>query len=162
MTDYSSSIPHFLVLDIDGVLTDGTDQVSGGDKRIYLRDIDALTRLRKQGVPIAYLTGEDGRDAEMIVERCGGGHAVYGAKDKQEGMHRLAKILDARLSDICYIGDADRDVAAMNLVGIALAPADASPRARDAADHVLRSCGGRGAVEEAVICVFEGYERGDR
>ncbi len=42
---------HFaIVLDIDGVLTDGSDSVSAGDKRLFLRDLDALTRARREGL----------------------------------------------------------------------------------------------------------------
>lgn len=145
-----------LVLDIDGVLTDGTDRMRGEGKRLYLRDVDSLTRIRREGVIVAFLTGEEEKFAKPVIDRCGGGPALFGAKDKGEGIQKLAGELRIPLDQLCFIGDADRDVAAMKLVGLSFAPADASPRARAAAGRVLFSCGGRGAVEEAVGLVFEG------
>ena len=47
------------------------------------------------------------------------------------------------------MGDADRDAPALELAGLGARPADATTRARAAADHVLDAAGGRGAVAAA-------------
>jgi 3-deoxy-D-manno-octulosonate 8-phosphate phosphatase (KDO 8-P phosphatase) len=152
-----------LVLDIDGVLTDGTVAVQGPSrKKVFLRDLDALTLIRKKGMRIAFLTGEDEAEAGPVVERCGGAsQVIYRAKDKEAGIREMALRLDLRLSELCYLGDARRDIPAFKLVGLALCPADGDRLAKQAAHIVLEACGGRGAVAEAVDLILEENEMGE-
>lgn len=143
-----------LVLDIDGVLTDGTDAVGGlAEKRLFLRDLDALTQARRRGVTVAFLSGEP--EIEAVVERCGGGAFLAGCKDKGRGLREVCDRLGLAPAEVCYVGDADRDVPALEQAGLGLAPADASPAARSAADRVLRAASGRGAVAEAVELIWD-------
>jgi len=144
-------LPKVLVLDVDGVLTDGTVGMGpGGDRRLHLRDLDALTRAREAGIRIAFLSGESGEEVGWIVQRCGGGEALFGTKDKGRGLAELAAKLDVSAAGICYVGDAPRDAEALKSAGLGLAPSDADGKAKAAASVVLDSPGGRGAVAEAV------------
>ena len=144
-----------LVLDIDGVLTDGTVGVTNNlSRRLFLRDLDALTLARSKGIQLAFLSGESESEIKPIVERCGGGISVYGAKDKEKGMIDISQKLGIDLSEICYIGDGRRDVPALQMAGLGLAPSDADKLARSAADQILTACGGRGAVSEAVDIIL--------
>jgi 3-deoxy-D-manno-octulosonate 8-phosphate phosphatase (KDO 8-P phosphatase) len=145
-----------VVLDIDGVLTDGTVAVAGDPcKRVYLRDLDALTVLRSRGIPIAFLTGETAAAAAPVVERCGGGEqALYGCKDKEAGLREISARMGVDLSELCYLADGRRDVPALKLAGLALCPADGDRLAKNAAHIVLAANGGRGAVAEAVDLVL--------
>jgi 3-deoxy-D-manno-octulosonate 8-phosphate phosphatase (KDO 8-P phosphatase) len=146
-----------LVLDVDGVLTDGTVDVGGGTgKRVFLRDLDALTLIRTTGVSIAFLSGEDEAEVEAVVERCGGAEQVVcRAKDKEAGIREIARKLDRELSEICYVADGRRDVPALKLAGLALCPADGDRLAKQAAHVVLAARGGHGAVAEAVDLILE-------
>ena len=145
-----------LVLDIDGVLTDGTVGVNEfSPRRLFLRDLDALSRARSKGIQIAFLSGESEPEIKPIVERCGGGISVYDAKDKKKGLIEMTKKLRMDFSEICYVGDAQRDVPALQMVGLGLAPADADKLAKSAADQILTACGGRGAVSETVDIILE-------
>ena len=144
-----------LVLDIDGVLTDGTVAVQGPPaKRIFLRDLDALTLARREGIEIAFLTGESEADAQPVVARCGSGIFIYDAKDKETGIKEIAGQLKLDLSEICYVGDARRDIPALQIVGLGLCPSDGDKLAKEAADQVLYASGGRGAVAEAVDLIL--------
>jgi len=145
------SIIEAIVFDIDGVLTDGTVEVGGGGRRrLFLRDLDALTLARRAGLQVAFLTGEDSPEVRELVDRCGGGEAVFGGKEKAAGLAEIATRLGLPLEAVCYVADAGRDVDALRLAGLALAPADASAAARGAAARVLCASAGRGAVAEAV------------
>lgn len=157
ITDDSERVIKTLVIDIDGVLTDGTVDVhEPSRKRIFLRDLDALILIKKKGVRIAFLTGEDEAEAGSIVDRCGGWDCVvFGAKDKEAGIREIAGKLGVGLSRVCYVADGRRDVPAMKLVGLALCPADGDRLAKEAAHVVLEACGGRGAVAEAVDLILE-------
>lgn len=144
-----------LVLDIDGVLTDGSVNVRGPvEKRIFLRDIDAITMAGKRGILIAFLTGESEAEADPVINRCGGGKAVYNAKDKGKGIKDISNLLGIGLGEICYVGDARRDAAALELAGLGLCPADGDKLAKASADMVLLASGGRGAVSEAVDIIL--------
>jgi 3-deoxy-D-manno-octulosonate 8-phosphate phosphatase (KDO 8-P phosphatase) len=146
-----------LVLDVDGVLTDGTTSVSGpGDKRVHLRDLDALARWRGPGRAVAFLTGGTEAESGAVVARCGGGDAViFEAKDKEKGLRAVAAALGLDLSALCYLADARRDAPALKLAGLALCPADGDRLAREAAHVVLTAGGGRGAVAEAVDLLLD-------
>jgi 3-deoxy-D-manno-octulosonate 8-phosphate phosphatase (KDO 8-P phosphatase) len=157
MKDSSKRVIKALVLDIDGVLTDGTVEIQGqSPKKVFLRDLDALTMIRKKGILIAFLTGEDEAEAGSVIERCGGAsQVVYKAKNKEAGMREIAQKLNLSLSELCYLADARRDIPAMKLVGLAMCPADGDRLTKQAAHIVLEASGGRGAVSEAVDLILE-------
>ena len=147
-----------LALDIDGVLTDGkvTYSADGQEqKSISMRDIDAIFAARRHGLQVALVTGEDTPWVEFLSHRLQVEHTLRGAKDKLEAVEGLARQARVPLSKICYVGDADRDALALEAVGLGMAPADATPRARVAAQVVLRAAGGSGAVHEAVSLLLE-------
>jgi 3-deoxy-D-manno-octulosonate 8-phosphate phosphatase (KDO 8-P phosphatase) len=142
-----------LVLDVDGVLTDGTVLLlaSGEEVRsVHFHDLDAVAAARRRGLDVAVLSGEDSPDGHRVAARFGIDETRWGAKDKLAALHDLTARLGVPLGETCYVGDADRDVPALGAAGIGLAPVDATPKARAAADHVLDAAGGRGAVAAAV------------
>ena len=142
-----------LILDIDGVITDGTAAYTAEgeeQKSISFRDLDAVFEARRNGLLVGIVTGEDGPWADFLVERLGVELVRRGAKDKLAAIRDLAGSVDIDLSAVCYVGDAVRDAPALAAVGLGLAPSDASAEARRAATEVLSSPGGKGAVSEAV------------
>ena len=142
-----------LVLDVDGVITDGTVLLlaSGEEVRsIHFHDLDAVARVRRNGLDVAILSGENSAASHRVAERFGIGEAVWGAKDKLAALQELTNRLGVALSETCYVGDADRDAPALQTAGLGLAPSDATATALAMADHVLDAPGGRGAVAEAV------------
>lgn len=147
-----------LALDIDGVLTDGTvafDERGTESKSLFFRDIDAVHAARRAGIELALVSGEATPIVALLAGRLGIDRVLSGRKDKDDALRELAAETQLTLDEICYVGDAPRDAAALTIAGLGLAPADASAGARAAADHVLESNGGRGAVEEAVGILLE-------
>ncbi len=142
-----------LVLDVDGVLTDGTVLLlpTGEDVRaIHFHDLDAVARLRRRGVEVATLSGEDNPGGHRVAQRFAIAESVWGARDKLPAFEQLCRRLGRSPDEACYVGDADRDAPALAAAGLGLAPAGATAAARAAADLVLEASGGRGAVAEAV------------
>lgn len=147
-----------LVLDIDGVLTDGTASLEAGEaetKRINFQDLDAVGVARRAGLELALVTGEDNALVNAIACRFGISRVKRGTKDKLAALQTLADELGLDLAAICYVGDNDRDAPALAAVGLGLAPANATPDARAAAHRVLAAAGGQGAVAEAVRLVLQ-------
>lgn len=146
-----------LALDVDGVLTDGRVELTpNGEetKGIAFRDLDALAAARRAGLRIALVTGESGPLVDVIAKRTGAEHVISGAKDKLAAIRELSSRMRTDLKTVCFVGDADRDSQAFESVGLALAPSDASQRARQRAHRVLSRPGGSGAVAEAVEIVL--------
>src|SRR5262245_16270868 len=142
-----------LALDIDGVLTDGkvtVDETGRELKTLAYRDIDAIFEAHRRNLTVALITGEDSDWVTMIAAKLQITHVYRGAKDKYQGLQRLCAELEADFAEVCYVGDASRDVEAIVRAGLGFAPADASTGARAAADQVLKNAGGNGAVAEAV------------
>lgn len=153
-----------LALDVDGVLTDGSVNItpSGEEsKGIAFRDLDALARARKAGLRIALVTGEEGPLVMAIAAKAGAEFVLPAAKDKAAALEALSANAAVPLSSICFVGDADRDAMAFPMVGLSLAPADASRAARRTASRVLSARGGAGAVEEAVELLLSEGDQGD-
>lgn len=142
-----------LALDIDGVLTDGqfTFAADGSEvKRLDFHDLDAVSAWRRAGLPVVFVTGEHGPLVDAIAARFGVEHVIPGSKDKLAAVQQVAADFGVALAEICFVGDSDRDAPAMAAVGLGLAPANATPGAKIAADRVLARPGGHGAVAEAV------------
>ncbi len=145
-----------LVLDVDGVLTDGRvllGEAGHEMKDLGYRDIDAVFQARREGFAIALVTGEETPIVDVIARTLAVELVVRGAKDKAAALRTVAARLSLPLEAICYVGDADRDAPALELAGLGLAPADGSPRARQAAHAVLGSRGGYRVVAEALEVV---------
>ena len=142
-----------LVLDVDGVLTDGgiwyTDR---GDelKRFHARDGLGLNLWRRAGGRAAVLSG---RASEAVARRAAelGLAPVYqGRDDKAAGFAALLAELGVAPEQVCGIGDDLPDLPFLTRCGLAVAVGDAAAEVRSAADHVTAAPGGRGAVREAV------------
>ena len=142
-----------LVLDIDGVLTNGEvvlDESGRESKSLFFRDIDAISAARRAGLRIVLVTGEDTPLVDAIARKLEVTEVHRGRKDKLAALDALG----VPLVQICYVGDAVRDAPALEAAGLGLAPADGAPEALAAADRVLERGGGRGAVGEAIALVL--------
>ena len=142
-----------LALDIDGVLTDGQVTISAfGEevKRLSFQDIDHVYMLHRAGMPVVFITGEEGNLVDAIAARFGVEYVLHGAKDKRAGVERVAAEYQLDLAEMCYVGDSDRDAPALAAVGLGLAPANATPAAKAAANRVLTASGGNGVAAEAI------------
>jgi 3-deoxy-D-manno-octulosonate 8-phosphate phosphatase (KDO 8-P phosphatase) len=142
-----------LALDVDGVLTTGEillDEEGRESKTLYFRDIDAVFAARRAGLTVALVSGESGPMLDVIARRLEIDLVRGGCKDKLAAVEELASLNGVALSQVCFVGDSLRDAAALEAVGLGVAPEDASLEARNAADLVVRARGGRGAVEQTV------------
>lgn len=143
--------------DCDGCLTDGGMYYSEkGDelKKFNTRDGMGLQLLRERGILTGILTGESvalnrRRAAKLKLDVF-----VDGCRDKAEAIRSICAERGISLYQVAYVGDDINDVEALKLVGIGFCPADAHPAAREAADIVVRACGGKGVIREAADFVL--------
>lgn len=152
-----------LVFDIDGVLTDGTvivDAAGREQKKIDLKDIDAIFHLKKAGYSLAAITGEDTEIVSYFKNRFPWDYFYQGNKQKKSTLEELRGKLGVSAEEICYIGDGKYDVEPLKYAGLGICPADAVGEAKNAADIILRMNGGAGCLWE-LVSILENISKQD-
>jgi 3-deoxy-D-manno-octulosonate 8-phosphate phosphatase (KDO 8-P phosphatase) len=142
-----------LVLDVDGVLTDGglVYGPSGEEsKRFHVHDGLALVAAREAGLQVAVLSSRASAAVARRMAELGVGEVHQGVTDKAGALDALRKRLGLETAEVAVMGDDLPDLGAMGRAGLALAPANAAPEVKRAAHWVARRRGGDGAVREAV------------
>ncbi|MBI4245751.1 MAG: HAD-IIIA family hydrolase [Candidatus Rokubacteria bacterium] len=146
-----------LVMDVDGVLTDGTMFLGErGDelKGFHSRDGVAIALARRAGLKTALVTGEQSTIAKARGDKLGIDVVVLGARRKGEALEELCARFEVAAEATAYVGDDLLDVPAMQRAGLAIAVADAVVEVRALAHVVTRAPGGRGAVRECVEIIL--------
>ena len=140
-----------LILDIDGVLTDGRLYfASRGEalKVFHVRDGHGIKLLMTAGVHVAAVSGRRSAAAGARLRELQVRHVVQGCSDKVAALERLTARLNIdRLQSACIVDDTP-DLPLMSAVGFAAAVADAHPVVLSAAHWVAKAPGGQGAVRE--------------
>ena len=140
-----------LVLDVDGVLTDGRLWY-GPDgeslKAFHVRDGHGIKALLAAGIGVAVISGRRSAAVAARMRELGVADVAQGVGDKSLA---LAELLARRTVDArrvaCLVDDTP-DLGLMAAVGLPAAVADAHPQVLAAARHVTRAAGGLGAVRE--------------
>lgn len=150
----SASDIQFLVLDIDGVMTDGgMYYTEKGDefKRFDTRDGVAIRRLTRNGFKVGIISS--GFLVNIIQSRAdllGIQHVHTGQDPKLETLERWSKDLKIGMEQIAFIGDDLNDKKVMEAVGVSACPADAVDGIKEIASIILKKKGGRGCIREFV------------
>ena len=143
----------FLVMDCDGVLTDGRLYFSaaGEELKVFnVRDGQGLVNWHKAGNRSAIISGRNSPIVEVRGKQLGIEFIYQGRDDKVAAINEL--ILEARVlrEEVAFIGDDAPDAEVFPFVGLSIAVADAHDSAKGAADHITKAGGGRGAVREVI------------
>jgi 3-deoxy-D-manno-octulosonate 8-phosphate phosphatase (KDO 8-P phosphatase) len=142
-----------LILDVDGVLTDGslTYSAAGEEtRRFHVRDGLALVEAQRAGLAIAVISGRASPAVTRRLSELGVREIHQGVADKGQALAELVARLGVEAGEVAVMGDDLPDLPLMRQAGMALAPADAVAEVRRAAHWVSRRPGGAGAVREAV------------
>lgn len=151
-----------LVLDVDGVLTDGRMILSErGDelKAFHTHDGMGITLARRAGLVIALVTGEKSPIAQSRGAKLGVEDVVLGARRKGDVLEELMAKHGVRREQTAFMGDDLLDLPALQGAGLAVAPANAVAEVRAAAHVVTRAAGGAGAVRECVEVILRAQGR---
>jgi 3-deoxy-D-manno-octulosonate 8-phosphate phosphatase (KDO 8-P phosphatase) len=146
-----------LVLDVDGVLTDGRLYFGARGEALkvfHVRDGHGIKLLMGAGVQVAALSGRRSAAVAARMRELAVRHVVQGCSDKVFALERLARRLGIELKSCACIVDDTPDLPMMAAVGYAAAVADAHPLVRSAAHWVARTAGGRGAVRELADAIL--------
>ncbi len=147
-----------LVLDVDGVMTDGriiyTDD--GEEVKAFdVKDGHSIKLLMRGGVEVALLTGRESRVVLHRADNLGIKMVYQGAKDKLPVFERLLTEKGLNGKEVCYLGDDLVDMPVMKRVGLSVSVADGHEDLKDCVDYVTKSPGGRGAVREVCELILK-------
>jgi 3-deoxy-D-manno-octulosonate 8-phosphate phosphatase (KDO 8-P phosphatase) len=140
-----------LLLDVDGVLTDGAiiiDSRGVETKRFDVRDGQGVALLIRSGIAVGFITG---RSSEIVRHRAKelGVRIVYqGVQDKADVYNKIKIKTGFTDGQIAFVGDDLVDLPILRQVGLAVAVRDSWPGLKPRVDYVTRAKGGRGAVRE--------------
>lgn len=140
-----------LVLDVDGVLTDGRLWFSAeGEalKAFHVRDGLGIKLLRAAGVEVAVISGRSSPAVAARMQELGVSNVAQGVADKVAALGQLLHTLGLPASRTACLVDDMPDLPLMRAVGLPAAVADAHPVVLAAARHVTATPGGHGAVRE--------------
>jgi 3-deoxy-D-manno-octulosonate 8-phosphate phosphatase (KDO 8-P phosphatase) len=140
-----------LLLDVDGVLTDGRityDSQGAESKSFDVKDGHGLKLLQRAGVQVGIITGRCSDIVALRARELGIDILYQGAKDKLEPYNQILQRLDLRDENVAYMGDDLVDLPVLQRVGFAVTVADAVDDLKPLVHHVTRRPGGRGAVRE--------------
>lgn len=147
-----------MVLDVDGVLSDGSITYAGEEteiKAFNVQDGFGITLARQAGIKTAILTGRIAapvkrRAAELKFDYYEAGHF-----NKEQALHQIMQQAKVARDEVLYMGDDILDLVCRPHVGVFVAPANANARVQSQADWVTQLRGGHGAVREMINTVLQ-------
>ena len=152
LRDRASRI-ELLLLDVDGVLTDGGIVYADGGteaKRFHVRDGSGLKLWQLAGKRAAIVSGRTSPVVDRRAAELGVAPVLQGQGDKLVAFGAVLAETGVRPEQVCAIGDDLPDLPVLLRCGLAVAVADACPEVREAAAYVTANPGGHGAVRDAV------------
>jgi 3-deoxy-D-manno-octulosonate 8-phosphate phosphatase (KDO 8-P phosphatase) len=147
-----------LLLDVDGVLTDGGILYSANGvemKRFNVHDGYGAARAREHGLRLAVISGRqtpivDVRAREMQID-----DVVQNATDKVAAMEELRRRYGFEVDEVAFIGDDLFDLPLLKAVGFSAAPSNSLRDVQKAVDYVTNAAGGYGAARELIDLIIE-------
>ena len=140
-----------LVLDVDGVLTDGSltfDEEGKEYKTFNAKDGQGIVMLNKTGFITAIITARENGTVRHRFKNLGMTKLYEGSKNKIASLKELMKEFNLQPEEIAYMGDDLPDICVLKMVGLPCCPADATEEVKKYAKFVSSKNGGRGAVRE--------------
>ncbi len=151
-----------VLLDVDGVLTDGTvtiDAAGEESKGFNIKDGAAIVCAMGAGLSVGLLSARESRATTERAKQLGITIVVQGASSKSAAFDEIVRELNVEPDQVAYMGDDLVDLPVMRRSGLAGAPADAAAETLAAAHWVSGFDGGRGAVREFFELILKAQGR---
>ena len=151
-----------VLLDVDGVLTDGTVLMHGDgteSKQFFIRDGAGIVWAMRAGLTIGLLSARESATTNQRAAQLGIRIVAQGVTSKAEEYARIVAELGLADDQVAFMGDDVLDVPVLSRVGLAAVPADAVAEARASAHWTSTCPGGRGAVRELLELILDAQER---
>ncbi|TBW29353.1 HAD family hydrolase [Gramella sp. KN1008] len=146
------------VFDVDGVLTDGTIQISThGEllRTMNTKDGYAMKMAQKAGYTVCIISGGKNEGVRKRLRDLGITDIYLGIHDKVEQMDEFFDIYQIKPEEVLYMGDDIPDYYPMKLVGLPCCPHDAVPEVKEISLYVSHKNGGEGCVRDVIEQVMK-------
>ena len=147
-----------IILDVDGVLTDGKIIFSSDGKEyrnFHAHDGFGISRAQSLGIKFAVISGKASKATEFRIARLGVKELHQNHMDKVKIYRRLKAKYKLNDNQVCYMGDDEFDLPLLDIVGFSAAPKNAIRTVRDQVDYVAKKKGGYGAVREVIDMILK-------
>ena len=142
-----------IVLDVDGVMTDGgIIPTPDGDfiRRYDAKDGYAIASALREGLKVCVISGGRGRMLEKRLTMLGVSRMYLNCMDKVAAIEEFMRDNNLTTEQVLYMGDDIPDLECMRIVGMPVCPSDACMEVVEASRYVSEFCGGHGAVRDIV------------
>lgn len=147
-----------LIFDVDGVLTDGSVNIStSGDllRTMNIKDGYAMKHAISQGLTVCVISGGNNEGVRHRLRGLGLTDIYLGCEDKVEQMEEFFDIYDIPPRHVLYMGDDIPDLYPMEKVGLPCCPQDAAPEIKEISRYVSHRKGGKGCVRDVIEQVMK-------
>lgn len=154
-----------LLVDVDGVLTDGRLYYGNNGEELKAFDIQdglGIKLLQRGGVQVGIITGRVSALLQRRADELGMEPVVQGREDKLTALNELLQNMSIELDEIAFIGDDLPDLAVINRVGLGITVANGNAAVAAKAKWQTSRCGGNGAVREAAEMILAAQGKLDR
>jgi len=162
-----------ILLDVDGVLTDGgiifsapnatkNKKVIIETKKFSVRDGTGIRLALKEGFKVGFITGRSSRVVAERAKDLGVKIVVQGAHDKAKAFSKVLKKIKEKPQNIAYIGDDIQDLPILKKVGLSACPKDAHDEVKQRCHFISAKPGGSGAARELIELILKAQGRWER
>jgi 3-deoxy-D-manno-octulosonate 8-phosphate phosphatase (KDO 8-P phosphatase) len=147
-----------LLLDVDGVMTDGGIYLSNsGDefKKFNIQDGYGIVKLHRAGIKVGIITGRVSNLVTRRAEELGISEVHQNLENKLEVYEKIKAKWKLSDTEIAYIGDDEFDLPVLDLAGFSAAPSDAVPIVKKRVNYICSRSGGNGAVREVIDLILQ-------
>lgn len=168
MIEYPSAIIEaaknikLVLLDVDGVLTDGRLYYGNSGEELKAFDIQdglGIKLLQRGGVKVGIITGRRSALLQRRAEELAISPLVQGREDKWLALNEMMEDLGVSLEEIAFVGDDLPDLAVIKRVGLGITPANGSHIVASQADWQTKNSGGDGAVREIAELILSAQDK---
>ena len=151
-----------LILDVDGVLTDGRLQFDNNGietKTFNALDGHGIKLLIQHGVDVAIITGRSSQVVQNRAAELGISTLYQGYRDKRSAFNEILSSSNLELYNFAYMGDDLPDLPIMKRVGLSISVPNGDSFVQQHADHITDKPGGYGAVREVCNLILDAQDK---
>jgi 3-deoxy-D-manno-octulosonate 8-phosphate phosphatase (KDO 8-P phosphatase) len=164
MTNVTSNLDLIkaVLLDVDGVMTDGKLHYSARGEEIKSFDVKdglGIQLLLNAKILVGIISGRNSNALEQRIKDLGIQHIYVSSSAKEKDLQQFLETTGLRREEVAYIGDDLPDLTAIKMCGFSACPSDACSEVLDAVDHVSSKPGGSGVVREIAELILRSTDR---
>lgn len=153
-----------LLLDVDGVLTDGGIYYSSREecKCFNVRDGLGIKMLVQEGIPVGIISGRTSEAVARRAQELGINDVYQGVAHKLPAFEEILKKHRIEAEQVAFVGDDLADIPLLDRVGLAVSVADAEEAVKERSHYICQRPGGKGAVREVCDLILKAQGRWDK